>query len=1812
MGVEIAAIHGKLVLEDGFSSPSDKLLSLIPKLTSAIDTLTSKIDSIGKRSSSSVPKASDDAAKLQSAYDKLSAKIDPVVAGQQKLADATKVLDAAHKAGLISHQKYTDQLEQAKKKFSDIVPFAEKVGEAVGSKLSDKFKLLGEFASKFGGEAGEALEHVSSKAGGVISAFTELASHLGPLLPLAVALAAALLGIGIAFKSFEYIKEAVAEGLQLQGVIERLNDSLKNTGSYSGLSSHEIIELAGSYALLTGRTKEEEIQAALTLTRFKNLTEDVYPKALDAVNAYARSLGITAAEAAKKLGPLLDGNTRSLRAAKEAGVDLTTGQQAMLKSMVDSGDIAGYQAKLFDILREKVGLAAGAHETLGIQAGRIRYVFSELKEGIASELIPALEYLTHDIFGSIDDWKQASKSASDFGHIIGDFLRGQIYGVIVIIHDVQAAVDQVFIWMDQAVAKVAQTLAELFSSLHLDSAANVMLSVVSRANFAIANTTAEMYKNKKASDDAIDSWLKHKQALEGDTDAHKKHGSAQDEVESKQKKLNDLIGEGTKAIQAYTDKFSDLADKLIETNKAEIALYQAAQGGLETYARELLVQERRKAVLTEITQLEKEHRTEIERLQNLLDKAVEDKRPADAVKFISIIKEENDRFDRQKKAVEGLTGSNFDLKKSTDSVLDSTKLNLDYTARQTTLQAELTDELTGTTIASRENSIQLDITRRVLDSLKHTQEDLTDSITETVRREHDFTNSMKDALEVAKSLSSLNNQASLSTAIGKIDTGQSRYLQEIETKYLEFVAGIGKGSIEEGQRIIDEVGAALEALGIHIGSISDKIREDLLKLQDAEITKKISGASKTPYDLYKEERDRIEQYVSGSTERTSQQVKDAGAYIDNLDKTFWSGQIDNWASSLSTIGQIFGGFVGQLLQQVAQLANNAQQIYKSVSSLASSAAQFSGQDAAGAAAFGGAAGGIAAEAYIWYQVYHIVAGIIAKQRSMRMGTSTQLEMVGGNWSSPSYIDESGRKMNEALRNLVQSVLDSIHGVLTDMPQITIRARADGKKFGAYVAGIFVGEFDSAQEAMQAAVAAAVSSSSFAGLADEMKKALQASIGKTLSELEDNIKTANEAIADRLGDVGNAFVENIDKYLQRIEAERKLGLSVEDTTQAMIRSIQAYANQILGIDTTASDRLAALRSLDAGMKEASGSIEAELQKRINDVMAQIAALENQARHPNTGPGSGGQVGGGGGLGSGFNEQGGGPQPASPEDEALRHLREVLRQYTDELDKIPKALTDQQINMGIFDTLYQYLQKSPKYAQEAAKWAKVKVDIEFAQIKLQLELLGKWEEFQAMFNDAYQAALSAAGKTPHAGGGGGKGSNVQSFIDDRTYQLSISGLDAYHQKLAQIQKDYDEQLKAAGKNQKQREQLLALEAQEIALAKQQNQADVMTRFNELVGKNDAFTQLHDKFGSMAKEIKDAGYPAKKTAEMLKELTKAEVEATHTLAQQDLGNLFTNLANYIDDQSVKQEALKQAAQIKFTLDMLAYKADFELLKAKHLLTQKEIDQVQGYFDWIDKHPPDLSGGTGGGEGTDNTNKFYPNSPDYLAALEQDRQNYLNSIGKGTESINKATDLLKSYQTDSRDELTKQLDKIRDDFATISSALGNTAEVIAAKNNAISRAIDSFLEPIKSFRSQMDFNSGTSTLTGAQQFSSIQNQFRELVSHATLADRDKLLDLAGQYRDIARQSTAGQGYRFIDQEIKNALDSFTFLVGDQAAAQLGTSNNPMSMAAPKLQQAVELGNSMIVGQLRDQNDNANTTNSWLKSISQQLDNGLTTRNVA
>lgn len=1668
--------------------------------------------------------------KIQSAYQKVAASLDPVVANTQKYERAELALTAALKSGIITQEQYNRSLSQAKDKYLSsatstltwreemqrltnvITPFA--------SRLANVSVLVRDLSGALGASTA-ATNAASASAATASFSFAAVATALAPLLPLLAAVAVAFGGVYAGAKAFQFLQDSVSKGIDTQKIIERLNNTLKATGSYAQLSSAQLVSLAESHELLSGKSKEEIIAAETILARFETLNNRVYPEALKVTLAYAKAMGITADQAASKLGPALEGNTRALASLKEAGIVLSASQRKTLQDMVDGGRVAEYQAKLLEILRQKVGQLSTEYDSnLSRQAERARIVLDDFGESIANQVIPAIEDVVSEIITSLGGWDSLKRTVNEVGGAIGNFIRTSIYGLAIGFNEIVIVIKTAVIPAFKTYMEVIVALGKTGSLLTVNKAA---FDLYSKLGKAVAGVSTDVSGNQAAIERLTKGLVSHKTALEGDTKVYQSHSSAIGDVAAKNSELESQTKQLTKIYE----------ENAIELEKLYALRILAAKGPLDTV-------ERLKG--EEKINDEYEYRLDLLRYQEQF----------------------GERIGKQ---------------------LADMKANLRDLAKKTKVELELSMKL---------EPIKVDLKPLVSEGLKGSIDEAIDKVQEYI----------------------------------DVQKANTEEFQKSQDAYDQWVEGMAAGWVESFK------------------SLKDIAEEEMFAVIEA-VERGLLTASEG--------------------ERALAEIR-AGLIMD---------QMGQWQSLFSFIGSQFGG----VARKIADALGNIQAAY----------AQGKQLDASGMmGGMSGAMGGIFATAAIFHEIYKAVSSHIKRERARTWGEETSLSVTGGSMSSTSYMDQRGKEISIALRKLFADVLDSLDAVVNNLPKISIKAREDGKAFSAYVAGVWVGTFKDAQQAMEQAVASALSQADFSSISAEYAAALKKSIGLTLEELEANIETASTARRARIGDTGVQYLEVSDSWNREMEATRKLGLAIGDIVLARNRELSALKNAVLGIDTTTSDALASLSSLNKGIGEASSSMRASMENQINSILAQIKLLENPSRPILTG---GGGEGRGAGAGSGKEEGSDAgthnialfssaiSDATEETTAAIEALKKELATYTDELNKIPTALTDVEINMGIFNSLYKFVQDSGKYAADAHKFALINVELEFALIRERLLELGKWEEFAGMFNDALNAARAQAGEAvrPRRGGGGGDTDRdtVRDFIKDKQFELSLVGLTNYERALKELDRSYEPLLKQAGKDLKLRQELLDLKEKELALLEKESKQETVSRFREFLGLVSPFEKVRKTAADLVKEISASPFGDARKAAMIgrvmEEVDRQLTQMSKEMAVNLFGNMLSDMERFGATEAQMMEARRTMAIMEHELRLIQYAKDIAVLEAEGKLAPEVLATLKEGLAFLEGIDPTkfINPQTTANDNDDYSYSSTSNSFEDLSSVLKSVQDKLAEWNRVplSETLQRAHELTDSFDTlmedvrkliptgynytalaqeafrnmvrgfiddtlaqfeDSGSELENQLRAIGAQFTDINAALvhlgasqSDLERAERARLTAVQRVLESVLDPIREFRENRQMGD-LSTATGEQQFREGQRRFREIANELKSGDLKNINDLvplAQQYGELLQGFTGGEGLRFGMKEIDDTLLAIETLIPGFAAemAAIGTESNPMIMDSSTVvgamqdnMGAVNTGNTMMLTELRAGVVEMREQTAKLQSIEEALSNPLSVRDVA
>ena len=183
------------------------------------------------------------------------------------------------------------------------------------------------------------------------------------------------LAIGATFKKFI---DATSEAQFAQA---QLQSALKSTGFAAGQSITALNDHAVALQRMTAFGDDAVSGAQALLLTFTKIRGDVFPKATTAVLDMAQAMGTDLKSAALQVGKALNDPVLGVGALARAGVQFSEQQKEMIKSLVETGNVAKAQAIILKELETQFGGSAeAARRTLGGALAALKESFGDLFE----------------------------------------------------------------------------------------------------------------------------------------------------------------------------------------------------------------------------------------------------------------------------------------------------------------------------------------------------------------------------------------------------------------------------------------------------------------------------------------------------------------------------------------------------------------------------------------------------------------------------------------------------------------------------------------------------------------------------------------------------------------------------------------------------------------------------------------------------------------------------------------------------------------------------------------------------------------------------------------------------------------------------------------------------------------------------------------------------------------------------------------------------------------------------------------------------------------------------------------------------------------------------------------------------------------------------------------------------------------------------------------------------------------------------------------------------------------------------------------
>ena len=352
-------------------------------------------------------------------------------------------------------------------------------------------------ASKTTKAVNDGLDDVSTNAGKAGKSFSGMGSVMSGVLQ----------GIGQGIAGFamqmgskalgavtDFVGGAIEEASAWNSVYAQTEAVIKSTGSAAGLTAKEMASMAGSMSAASGQSLFSDdaiLGAQNVLATFTNIKGENFGSATQSILDMSQALGIDLDSAAMQVGKALNDPIAGLSALSRSGVQFTADQEAMIKAMVEAGNVAGAQEIMMAELNTQFGgSAAAAVDTYAGQQVVLKEKFADIQQTLGEALMPILmEFGTFmadtvvpiiaDVVTSLSDWITSMNEAGTTSGIF-DTIRNAIAGIPGVLETLNGALATVLVFL-QPLTDAATTFGTIFLTAMTSAGTAIMEYLASPA-----------------------------------------------------------------------------------------------------------------------------------------------------------------------------------------------------------------------------------------------------------------------------------------------------------------------------------------------------------------------------------------------------------------------------------------------------------------------------------------------------------------------------------------------------------------------------------------------------------------------------------------------------------------------------------------------------------------------------------------------------------------------------------------------------------------------------------------------------------------------------------------------------------------------------------------------------------------------------------------------------------------------------------------------------------------------------------------------------------------------------------------------------------------------------------------------------------------------------------------------------------------------------------------------------------------------------------------------------------------------------------
>ena len=236
------------------------------------------------------------------------------------------------------------------------------------------------------------------------------------------------LGITAVTKGFQglskVVKQSIKEWEDASAAQKKLAQTLEVTGAAAWTTTEELNAMADAYQKATNFSSNDVTKMQTVLLGFKNISEDTFQSASDAILDMAEVMGMDLVSATQTVGKALDDPISGLGSLSRQGFKFSEAEKELIKNLVEAGESAKAQKIILDELNTTYGGAAEKGAKASIQLKNSwKSLLQEMGRNITMsiDIEPAKKKLNE----LLDHWREIQKEMADAKEYSDNIIKAQ-------------------------------------------------------------------------------------------------------------------------------------------------------------------------------------------------------------------------------------------------------------------------------------------------------------------------------------------------------------------------------------------------------------------------------------------------------------------------------------------------------------------------------------------------------------------------------------------------------------------------------------------------------------------------------------------------------------------------------------------------------------------------------------------------------------------------------------------------------------------------------------------------------------------------------------------------------------------------------------------------------------------------------------------------------------------------------------------------------------------------------------------------------------------------------------------------------------------------------------------------------------------------------------------------------------------------------------------------------------------------------------------------------------------------------------------